>query len=123
MSVRLKAGAPPDRVLGAIETALSDKSQADVPRRWVVQSVNAETAELVFDFESLRDRADQYGRYEQATGNPVFLARWMAKLTSVDRSDVYDARKKYFAGGHVAALVEPVHGAPIGGRLTTRGSW
>jgi zinc protease len=77
-------------------------------------------ARLVLTLESVTTRANLLNNYNQATGDPGYLEKDLARYAAVKSPDVQRAVATYLPEGkRIVTIVTPKSGAPRAGRLTS----
>ncbi len=118
VGVNLRSGADVDKVLAVIDEEIekvrSQAASADELERAKTTSI----APLLFGLESLGERANLLNQYNQATGDPGFLTKDVARYQRATADDVRRvAEQNLVKDARVVAIVRPTPGAPRAGRL------
>lgn len=115
-SVKLNRGADPEETVRVLDKAIFEEP----PQRFgsVNNMVNRTKLERLAVYEDFSARALDYAKYDDLTQNPLYLARELEQLDSVQRSSAFQARQKFLqTHDRLVTFVKPNATAPIGGRV------
>ena len=116
ITVRLTKDGDPEEALRVLDKEIFDAKPGHFGA--VNGTINGKTLNEVLDFEPFPQRAEQYAHDDDVTRNPLFLAKRLSALQSIDRADVFAARQRYLqTKNRLVSIVRTSASAPLGGRL------
>ena len=113
-----RPGHTADELLKVIDEELVKLRQSGVDDAELSRAKTSIVADDIFALERSSSRADHLNVYNHYVGDPNFLARDVARTTTPTAAAVTDMARKWLAEkDRVIAIVNPVKGAPIAGRV------
>ncbi len=109
-----------DELLKAIDDELAKLRAGSIPADELLRARTGYVTSFVFGLESGGSRADTLQSYNQATGDPGFLQKDLARYELATADQVRDAAKKYLPDARVVTVVTPQKGMPICGELKSK---
>jgi len=119
ISVTLKKGKSPDEVLKLVDEELA-KLRVDgaISDDELARAKAQVLSSLIFDAERVTSRANAFNGYAQATGDPGYFPKDVARYERAGASDLIGAAKTWLPPDkRIVTIVVPTPGAPRAGRL------
>ncbi|WDE05973.1 insulinase family protein [Thalassomonas viridans] len=95
INVRGNKGARLDDVYRAIEQALADFEKNSFSQAQLDKIKAKQETDFYYAFESILDKAQKLGEYNEYAGSPEFIKTDIANITSVTKADVMRVYRKY----------------------------
>jgi len=116
-----KPGHTPEDLLAAIDGELAKVRDAGVTDAELSRAHAAFLSHDAFNLERVGARADTINAYAHYAGDPGYLPKDIARYEGATAAGVGEAARAWLpANKRVVALVRPVKGAPLAGRLARR---
>jgi zinc protease len=116
-----KPGHTPEELVDAIDQELARLRGGAIDDAELTRSRTSFLARKAFGLERVGSRADTLDEYAHFTGDPAFLSQDVARYEQATTQSVGDAARRWLpADRRVVAVVRPVKGAPLCGRLAGR---
>jgi zinc protease len=116
-----KPGHTAEELLTAIDQELAKVASTGIDDAELTRARTAFLSHEAFGLEGVGERADTINTYAHYTGDPAFLPKDIARYEGATVASVRDIAKAWLpAGKRVVAIVRPVKGAPLAGRLVRR---
>jgi predicted Zn-dependent peptidase len=116
--VTLKKGQSPEEALRVVDEELDQVQKAQPTDAEVARARTRAVSGLVMAAERVTTRANWFNGYNQATGDPGYLSKDIARYENATAADLQKAAATYLAKGRrVVTLVRPNPEAPRAGRL------
>lgn len=121
ITVTLQPGKSLDEALRIVDEELDALRKTEPSAAEIERSRTETLAQLVFGIERVTGRANILNAYNQATGDPGFLEKDVARYEKLSPADVSKAVSTYLPKDRrVVTFVTPVADAPRAGRLVRR---
>jgi predicted Zn-dependent peptidase len=121
VSATAKPGHTPEELLAAIDQELAKVASAGITDAELARARTAFLADEAFRLETVSARADTLNTFIHYTGDPSYLPKNIARYEAATVASVGEAARTWLPPGkRVVALVRPVQGAPLAGRLARR---
>jgi zinc protease len=121
VSATAKPGHTPEELLAAIDQEMAKVASAGIED---VELTRARTSFLsgeAFGLETVSARANTINTFVHYTGDPAYLPKDIARYEAVTVASLGEAARAWLPPGkRVVAIVRPVKGAPLAGRLVRR---
>ena len=120
VSVTLKKDKPIAEVQKILDEELAKLRNTPPTADELERARTANVSSLVLSLESVTTRANLLNSYNQATGDPGYLEKDLARYEAIKAEGVQRAVATYLPEGkRVVTIVTPKRGAPRAGRLTS----
>jgi zinc protease len=116
--VNLQKNAEPAAARKTADEAMARLSARRFGRNGVLRVSFEFAADLVFDLERFRTRAESFNHFAQYTGDPTYSTKLIGAFEVMDSEDVRTSFRDWLVQSDgVVVYVVPTKGAPRGGRL------
>jgi zinc protease len=116
-----KPGHTPEELLRAIDEELGKVQVSGIDDAELARARTAIVTTQAFGLEGVSGQANAINTFVHYTGDPDYLPRDIARYEAATTASVRDAARTFLPlGRRVVALVRPVKGAPLAGRLARR---
>ncbi len=113
-----KPGHTPEELLAAIDAEVAKVEDAGVSAPELDRARASFLSREAFALERVGTRADVVSTYDHYLGDPGYLPRDIARYTQATTESLHGAARAWLpVGKRVVAIVRPVKGAPLAGRL------
>jgi predicted Zn-dependent peptidase len=121
ISATAKPGHTAEELLAAIDQELAKVQSAGLTDAELARARTAFLTEEAFGLETDSARANTINTFIHYTGDPGFLPKNVARYEAATVASIAEAARTWLPlGKRVVALVRPVKGAPLAGRLARR---
>ncbi len=121
VSATAKPGHSPEELLSAIDQELAKVQSAGLADPELARARTEFLADEAFGLETVSARANTINTFVHYTGDAGFLPKNVARYEAANVASVAEAARTWLPlGKRVVALVRPVKGAPLAGRLVRR---
>jgi predicted Zn-dependent peptidase len=118
IAVTGKPGRTPEDLLAAVDAELAKVQDAGPSDAELSRARASILAHQAFSLERVGSRADIVGTYAHYVGDPGYLPTDLARYEGATVAGLRDAARNWLPPGkRIVALVRPVKGAPLAGRL------
>jgi zinc protease len=116
-----KPGHTPEELLQAIQEEIQKLQSGSLEDPELARARTAFLADEAFGLEGVSERADRINSFAQYTGDPGYLPRDIARYEDATTKSLVDAARRWLPlDRRVVAIIRPVQGAPLCGRLVKR---
>jgi zinc protease len=116
-----KPGHKPEELIDAIQQEVQKLQSGSLDEAELARARTAFLADEAFGLEGVGERADRINSFAQYTGDPGYLAKDIARYEEATTKSVGEAARRWLPlDRRVVAVVRPVKGAPLSGRLVKR---
>jgi predicted Zn-dependent peptidase len=116
-----KPGHTPEEIVAAIDQEIAKVRAGGVDGAELARARTSFVARQAFELEDASAKADRLNTYAHYVGDPGYLKKDLARYDDATAATVTEAAKRWLPPDRrVVAVVRPLKGAPLAGRLVRR---